>query len=93
MNKEQLIAKIAGDNKITKVLAKGVLDSFTGTVKKSLKKGDKIALIGFGTFSVGKRKARTGRNPQTGKKINIPAKKTVKFKAGKEFGNFVNGKR
>jgi DNA-binding protein HU-beta len=92
MNKEQLIDKLAGDAKITKVAARAVLESFMTAVKKAVKKGDRVGLVGFGTFSSGKRKARTGRNPQTGKPIKIAAKKTVKFKAGKEFSNFVNGK-
>lgn len=91
MNKEQLIQKIAGDVKLTKVQAKAALESFVDAVEKTLKKGDKIALVGFGTFSVSKRKARTGRNPATGATIKIPAKKVVKFKAGKEFTNFING--
>ncbi|MFA5010378.1 MAG: HU family DNA-binding protein [Ignavibacteria bacterium] len=92
MNKEQLIDKLAGDAKITKVAARAVLESFMTAVKKAVKKGDRVGLVGFGTFSSGKRKARTGRNPQTGKPIKIAAKKTVKFKAGKEFSDFVNGK-
>ena len=92
MNKEQLIDKLAGDAKITKVAARAVLESFMTAVKKAVKKGDRVGLVGFGTFSSGKRKARTGRNPQTGKPIKIAAKKTIKFKAGKEFSDFVNGK-
>ena len=92
MNNEQLIDKLAGDAKITKVAARAVLESFMTAVKKAVKKGDRGGLVGFGTFSSGKRKARTGRNPQTGKPIKIAAKKTVKFKAGKEFSDFVNGK-
>ena len=66
MNKEQLIDKLAGDAKITKVAARAVLASFIEAVKKTVKKGDRLGLVGFGTFSSGKRKARTGRNPQTG---------------------------
>ncbi|MFZ4590495.1 MAG: HU family DNA-binding protein [Ignavibacteria bacterium] len=93
MNKEQLIDKLAGDAKITKVAARAVLASFIEAVKKTVKKGDRLGLVGFGTFSSGKRKARTGRNPQTGKPIKIAAKKTVKFKAGKDFSDFVNGKK
>jgi len=85
MNKEELIAKLAGDVEITKVQARATLDALMDTVKKTLKKGDKIALVGFGTFLTGKRKARNGRNPQTGATIKIAAKKTIKFKAGKEF--------
>ncbi|MCX6156941.1 MAG: HU family DNA-binding protein [Ignavibacteriota bacterium] len=93
MNKEQLIDKLAGDAKITKVAARAVLASFIEAVKKTVKKGDRLGLVGFGTFSSGKRKARIGRNPQTGKPIKIAAKKTVKFKAGKDFSDFVNGKK
>jgi DNA-binding protein HU-beta len=93
MNKEQLIDKLAGDAKITKVAARAVLASFIEAVKKTVKKGDRLGLVGFGTFSSGKRKARTGRNPQTGATIKIAAKKTIKFKAGKEFSDYVNGKK
>ena len=93
MNREQLIDKIAGDAKITKVSARAALESVIDAVKKAVKKGDKVGLVGFGTFSLGKRKARIGRNPQTGKEIKILAKKVAKFKAGKEFANFVNGKK
>jgi DNA-binding protein HU-beta len=93
MNKEQLIDKLAGDAKITKVAARTVLASFIEAVKKTVKKGDRLGLVGFGTFSSGKRKARTGRNPQTGAAIKIAAKKTIKFKAGKDFSDFVNGKK
>lgn len=85
MNKAQLIDKLAGDTGITKKDAGAVLDSFTDTVTKLLKKGDKLTLVGFGTFSVSKRAARTGRNPQTGAAIKIKAKKVAKFKAGKEL--------
>lgn len=89
MNKEQLVGKIAKDAKITKVVARKALDSFLDAVKKELKKGGKVGLVGFGTFSTAKRKARVGINPATQQKINIPAKKVVKFKAGKEFSNYV----
>ena len=93
MNREQLIDKIAGDAKITKVSARAALESVIDAVKKAVKKGDRVGLVGFGTFLMGKRKARIGRNPQTGKEIKILAKKVVRFKAGKEFANFVNGKK
>ena len=93
MNKEQLIDKLAGDAKITKVAARAVLGSFIEAVKKTVKKGDRLGLVGFGTFSSGKRKARIGRNPQTGASNKIAAKKTIKFKAGKDFSDFVNGKK
>ena len=72
---------------LTKVQAKAALESFIASTEETLKKGDKISLIGFGTFSVADRKARTGHNPQTGKKIKIAAKKVVKFKAGSAFDN------
>lgn len=85
MNKAELIDKLAKDAGITKSQANDALDSFTKSVVDSLKKGGKVTLVGFGTFSVTKRSARKGRNPQTGKVINIPAKKVAKFKAGKEF--------
>ncbi|MDO6433134.1 HU family DNA-binding protein [Flavitalea sp. BT771] len=85
MNKAELIDKIAGDAEISKKEANAALDSFTEAIAKTLKKGDKVTLVGFGTFSVSKRAARTGRNPQTGATIKIKAKKVAKFKAGKEL--------
>lgn len=89
MNKSDLIAKIAGDSGITKAQAQAALNSFTKATTTALKKGDKVILVGFGTFSVSKRSARKGRNPQTGKEINIPAKKVVRFKAGSELSTTV----
>jgi len=89
MNKGDLINKVASDAKLSKAQAGKVLDSVLNTVVKSLKKGNKVTLVGFGTFAVAKRAARIGRNPQTGATIKIPAKKVVKFKAGKEFANAV----
>jgi DNA-binding protein HU-beta len=89
MNKEQLIGKLAGDAKITKVQARATLESFMDAVKKTLKKGGRISLVGFGTFMRSNRKARTGRNPQTGKEIKIPAKKVARFKAGKGLSDHV----
>ncbi|HEX2786675.1 MAG TPA: HU family DNA-binding protein [Ignavibacteria bacterium] len=91
MNKEQLISQMASSAKISKRQAKDALDSFVTSVKKSVKKGDRVSLVGFGTFSQGKRNARTGRNPRTGETINIAAKKTARFKAGSGFSSFVNG--
>ncbi|MBC7722624.1 MAG: HU family DNA-binding protein [Pedobacter sp.] len=85
MNKAELIAQLSEDAGITKTQANDVLNSFTTTVTKTLKKGDKVTLVGFGTFSVSKRAARVGRNPQTGATIKIKAKKVAKFKAGKEL--------
>ncbi len=83
MTKGELVDAIAGAAGLTKVDAEKALNAFTEAVTKSLKKGDTVGLVGFGTFSVSKRKARKGRNPQTGKEINIPAAKVPKFKAGK----------
>jgi DNA-binding protein HU-beta len=85
MNKAELIARISEDTGITKTQAGATLDSFTEAVGKALKKGDKVTLVGFGTFSVSKRAARNGRNPQTGATIKIKAKKVARFKAGKEL--------
>lgn len=82
MNKVELVEAIASESKLTKASAVKALDSITSNISKSLKKGDKVVLIGFGTFSVSKRAARVGRNPQTGKAIKIAAKKVAKFKAG-----------
>jgi DNA-binding protein HU-beta len=87
MNKAELIAKIAEDAGITKTQANGAVDAFVDAVTKTLKKGDKVTLVGFGTFSVSKRAARNGRNPQTGAVIKIKAKKVAKFKAGKELSS------
>ena len=85
MNKAELIAKIADDAGITKTQANATVDAFVDAVTKTLKKGDKVTLVGFGTFSVSKRAARNGRNPQTGAVIKIKAKKVAKFKDGKEL--------
>jgi len=89
MTKTELVAVIAGAAGITKAAATKALEAYVGAVTKELKKSGKLGLVGFGTFSVVKRKARTGRNPQTGKAIKIPAKKVVKFKAGKELAGKV----
>jgi len=89
MNKSDLVDKMASDADITKPQAQEALNSFISATTKDLKKGNKVTLIGFGTFSVTKRSARKGRNPQTGKEINIPAKKVVKFKPGKEMSDKV----
>ena len=82
MNKAELIDAIAKEAKLTKVDAGKALDATTTVITKSLKKGERVALVGFGSFSIAKRAARTGRNPQTGKAIKIAAKKVAKFKAG-----------
>lgn len=85
MNKAQLIDAIAEKAGLTKAESKKALEAFIETVGEALKNGDKVALIGFGSFSVSERSERSGRNPQTGKAITIPAKKVVKFKAGAEL--------
>ncbi len=82
MTKAELIASIGKEAKISKASAEKAVNAFSNTVMKALKKGDKLTLTGFGTFSVAKRRARTGRNPQTGKEIKIPARRVAKFKAG-----------
>ena len=89
MNKAQLIDAIAKEAKLTKVDACKALDATTCAITKSLKKGERVALVGFGSFSVAKRAARIGRNPQTGKAIKIAAKKVAKFKAGAELAKHV----
>ena len=89
MTKAELIAVMADDAGISKVAAAKALDSYVTNVAKELKKAGRLGLVGFGTFSVVKRKARTGRNPQTGDKIKIAGKKVVKFKAGKMLADKV----
>jgi DNA-binding protein HU-beta len=89
MNKAQLIDAIAKESKLNKTESGKALDAFVNAISKSLKKGDRVALVGFGSFSVAKRAARTGRNPQTGKPIKIAAKKVAKFKAGAELAKAV----
>jgi len=83
MTKLELIAQMAEEAQMTKAAAARALDAFIDSVKNAMKKGEKITLVGFGTFSVSKRKARKGRNPRTGKEINIPAKNIPKFTPGK----------
>jgi DNA-binding protein HU-beta len=90
MNKSDLIEAMAADAGISKAAAGKALDSMMANVKSTLKKGDKISLVGFGSFSVGQRAARDGRNPQTGATIKIPARTVVKFKAGTELKDAVN---
>ena len=89
MNKGDLVKKIASDSKITKTQAQAALNSFLSSASAALKKGEKVTLVGFGTFAVSKRSARKGRNPQTGKVINIAAKKVVRFRAGTELAKKV----
>ena len=90
MNKAQLIDAMANNSGLSKADAKKALDAFISTTTDTLKNGDRVALIGFGTFSVSERGARTGRNPQTGKEIQIPSKKVVKFKAGADLADSVS---
>ncbi len=85
MNKSELISAIAENAGLTKADAKKALDGFINVTTEALKKGDKVALIGFGTFDVAERKARVGLNPQTKEKIQIPAKKVIKFKPGSDL--------
>jgi nucleoid DNA-binding protein len=83
MNKQELVASIAEKAGLSKVDSEKAVNAFVDSVKEALKKGDGLQLIGFGSFSVSARAARTGRNPQTGKELKIAAKKVAKFKAGK----------
>jgi len=90
MNKTELIDAMAADAGITKAAAKKALESFLGNVEGSLKKGNRVSLVGFGSWAVSKRNAREGRNPSTGQTIQIPAKNVVKFKAGSDLSDAVN---
>jgi DNA-binding protein HU-beta len=90
MNKGELVDKIAKDAKVSKVQATNALNSAIDGVTSALKKGGKVTLVGFGTFSVSSRKARSGRNPQTGALLKIPAKRVTKFVAGAELKKAVN---
>lgn len=92
MNKGELVDAIASETKLTKADAQRALEAFVNATTKALKKGDRVALVGFGSFSVSARAARVGRNPQTGKEIKIAAKKVAKFKAGAELAKVVNKK-
>ena len=89
MNKADLISAIAAKAELTKVDAKKALDAFIEVSGEAMKKGERITLVGFGTFSVNERNARNGRNPRTGAKIMIAAKKVVRFKAGAELNKLV----
>ena len=92
MNKEELVQEISKKAKVTQKEATEVLNSLVETVQKTVAKGEKVTLVGFGTFEARKRAARTGRNPQTGKEIKIAAKTVPAFSAGKKFKEAVNGK-
>ena len=90
MNKTELVAAIASKANISKKDAEASVKAFTEVVAEELKKGEKIQLVGFGTFETSKRAARTGRNPQTGAEMKIPASKAPKFKAGKALKDSIN---
>ena len=90
MNKTELIDSVANEAGITKAAASKAIESLVGGIEKSLRKGNKVTLVGFGTWMISKRKARTGRNPQTGEPIKINAKKVVRFKAGKALETSIN---
>ncbi len=90
MNKAQLVETLASEVNITKADCERLIDSMVDTIKKTVKKGDDLTLVGFGTFTRSKRKARTGRNPQTGEAIKVPACTVPKFRPGKAFKDFLN---
>ena len=90
MNKTELVAAMAEKAQLSKKDAEAALKAFTDVVAEELKKGEKIQLVGFGTFEVSERAARTGRNPQTGEEMNIAASKAPKFKAGKALKDSIN---
>ncbi|MCF8496324.1 MAG: HU family DNA-binding protein [Alphaproteobacteria bacterium] len=93
MNKQDLISKVASNADISKAKAAEAVDAVFETIKQTLKNGDDARFVGFGTFSVAKRAATTGRNPRTGEAIKIPASKQPKFKAGKELKDAVNNRK
>lgn len=93
MNKSELIAAVAEKSGLSKKDSEKALVAFTAAVTEELKKDQKVQLVGFGTFEVSSRAARTGKNPQTGKEIEIPASKAPKFKAGKTLKAAVNAKK
>ena len=90
MNKAELIDAMAAEAGLSKADAKKALDGFVGATTDALKKGERISLVGFGSFDISKRNARNGRNPKTGAVIKIAAKNTVRFKAGSELSSSVN---
>lgn len=92
MNKEELVQEIAKKANVTQKEAAEVLGAWVDTIQKTVSKGKKVTLVGFGTFEARKRAARTGRNPQTGKELKIPATTVPAFSAGKKFKTAVNGK-
>lgn len=90
MNKTELVNAIAEKANLTKVDAKNALDACIASIAEALEKDDKVALLGFGTFAVTEKGARTGINPRTKETINIPARKVIKFKPGAELANKIN---
>jgi len=90
MNKTELLARVSAETGVSQVVANKVISATTEAIKKSLSQGDAVRLVGFGTFKVSQRKARVGVNPQTGKKIEIPSRKTVRFLSGKDTKAGVN---
>ena len=92
MNKEELVKEIAKKSGVSQKAASDVLSATLEVIEKTVSKGKKVTLVGFGTFASRKRAARNGRNPQTGKEISIPAKTVPVFSAGKKFKTVVNGK-
>ena len=90
MHKKELIETVANKSGKSQKEVKETLEAILSTINETMKKGEKVTLMGFGTFSVQESKARTGRNPQTGKAMQIKAKKRPKFKAGTELANSVN---
>lgn len=93
MNKTELVETVSANADLSKAAAARAVEAVLGAITKTVAKGGAVQLIGFGTFSAGKRAARTGRNPQTGEALKIPAAKTVKFAAGKGFKDLVNKKK
>lgn len=90
MNKGDLVSRVADEGNLSKKQATDAVNAVLGAISNTLKSGDKATLVGFGTFSVTEREARTGRNPQTGESIQIAARKVVKFKPGRELMDSVN---
>ncbi len=90
MNKAQLVEHLASEVQLTKADCERIVDTALDAIKKTVKKGDDVTLVGFGTFTRSKRKARKGRNPQTGEAIKVPARTVPKFRAGKGFRDFLN---
>ncbi len=92
MNKEELVKEVSKKAKVSQKATADILAATIDTIQKTVSKGKKVTLVGFGTFEPRKRAARTGRNPQTGKELKIPAKTVPAFSAGKKFKTIVNGK-